>query len=177
MLDLSTNNIIIQAGKFQKRTIVYRLSSVCLQWKIKSQASLLPPAYVVRREGNIFTGSSLSVHMGEVPQSQVLSQVSGSRSFLWRYLSHRLFPRSLVPGPFWGGGYPSPCLGDTRIGLGYPPAGTVLGYPPSGLGYPPPPETEQQSEYLLRGGWYAPWGHVGGPSCLEMEWLDLNILM
>ena len=30
---------------------------------------------------------------------------------------------------------------------------------------PPHPETEQHSEYLLRGGRYAPYAHAGGLSC------------
>ena len=37
-----------------------------------------------------------------VPQSQVLSKVSGPRSFLRGYPSPRFFPRSLVPGSFQG---------------------------------------------------------------------------
>ena len=39
-----------------------------------------------------------------------------------------------------------------------------LGYPQLGQGYTPLPETEQQSEYLLRGGRYASCVHAGGLS-------------
>ena len=59
------------------------------------------------------------------------------------------------------GGTPPP----VRTGWGYPP-------PPSELdeGIPPPThpcqETEQQSQYLLRGGRYASCVHAGGLSCL-----------
>ena len=54
-------------------------------------------------EGIIFS-LFVSPHQG-VAQSQVFSQLSGSRSF-WGYPSPRFFPRSLVVGPFqWG--YPS----------------------------------------------------------------------
>ena len=59
----------------------------------------------IQWEGNVFTGISLSVHMG------------GSR-----YPSPRLLPRSLVPGPFWGvphswpGGGSFPSQGYPRTG-------------------------------------------------------------
>ena len=41
-----------------------------------------------------------------------------------------------------------------------------MGYPPRhGTGYPPPPETDQHSEHLLRAGRYASCVHAGGLSC------------
>ena len=82
----------------------------------------------------------LSVH-NWVPQSQVLSQVIGPRSFPGGYPSPRFFPRSLVPGPFQGipspgWGVPQSCQGVTqrwgtlsRSGWGTPPAIIGLGYP------------------------------------------------
>ena len=67
-------------------------------------------------EGTVFTDVCLS--RGEVPQSQVLFQVSGPRSFSGRYPSPRFFPWFLVSQVF------------SRV----PPAGT--GNPPQlGLGY------------------------------------------
>ena len=60
--------------------------------------------------------------LGEgVPQYQVLSKISGPRSFLGvpqsclgrEYPSIRFFPRSLVPGPFWGGRVPQSWPGGT----------------------------------------------------------------
>ena len=81
----------------KRHVIIYLHAKVTYALK---QRPFLPPACVVRREGNVFTGVSQSVHPGGVgegvPESQVLSQVSGPR----------FFPRSLVPGPFWGGGTP-----------------------------------------------------------------------
>ena len=97
---------------------------------------VLPPAHVVRREGNVFTGISMSVHTGEgtpVPDSfsgfwsQILSR---------RYPSPRFFPRSLVPGHFqgvyqsWPGEYPSPSWGG---GTPVPGRGYRSGVPPAGL--------------------------------------------
>ena len=77
------------------------------------------------------------------------------------------------PGyPHLGMGYPPP----SRPGQGTPNPG--MGYPPDlGWGTPPgwgthltwdgvPPQTEQHSEHLLRGGRYASCVHAGGLSCL-----------
>ena len=114
--------------------------------------------YVVRRERNVFTGGSLSVHRREVYPSP--------RFFPWYlvpglskgYTSLRFFPWSLVPGPFWG--YPRDDRGAPELGLGVPLlAGTGLPRPP------PPPETEQQSDYLLRSRRYASCGQARGLSC------------
>ena len=54
---------------------------------VLSNGHIIPPALVVRREGNVFTGVRLSGHMG------------GGGG----YPSPRFFPRSLVPGHFWEG--------------------------------------------------------------------------
>ena len=102
------------------------------------------------------------------------------------YLRPRIFPRSLVPGPFWG--YPSPSRGIPQSWWGegtteLPVQGVLLSggccrtggpllglrYPLTGIGYPPP-KTKQQSECLLRSGRCASYGHAGGLSCLN----DLN---
>ena len=89
------------------------------------------------------------------------------------YPSPRLFPRSVVPGPFWGWGYPShggwyssiPVWGTPRSEWGTPWPGQdgVPPWPgqdgvaslPARLGWgttPPPPRTEQQIKNLLRRG-------------------------
>ena len=126
--------------------------------------------------------------MGKV----MFSHFTGVCLFTRGYPSPRFFPRSLVPGPFQGstpvvaGGYPSPDHGVPRsqpkgyhqTGVPPPPDQdrtevpgqdrTEVPPPPPrriGLGHPPPPKTEQQSEYLLRGGQYASCGHAGGLSC------------
>ena len=102
-------------------------------------------------EGNVFTGVCLFTE--QVPQSQVLSLVSGPRSFQERYPSPRFFPRSLVLGPF-PEGYTSPSLFPRSLVSG----------PFLGGGYTSP-ETEQQSKFLLCGEWYASCSHAGGLSC------------
>ena len=100
------------------------------------------------REGNAFTGvCPFTGGGGGVPQSHVLSLVSGPRSFLRGHPSPRFFLLSLVPGPFWGRGYPVP-MGDTQwavpwLGLGYPP-------PQLGLGYPPPPQRQYRRVLATR---------------------------
>ena len=99
----------------------------------------LPPAYVVRQEGNASVWS-----------------VRGGGVLYW----------SLVPGPFLGGGgYHSPILGgSTLVPDPLPPL--RLGYPSAGTGVPPPPP-RQKSEYLLRGRPYASCCHTGGLSCFN----------
>ena len=128
----------------------------------------LPPASKGRRRYCFQRG--VSVLRGA--QCLVLSQVFGPRSFPRGYPSPRFFPWSLVPGPFQGcTPVPEPGTRDRgknlRLGYGYPPAGTRV--TPSSPPPPPPPPrprgTEQQSEYLLRGGRYASCGYTGGLSC------------
>ena len=96
---------------------------------------LLPPAYVVRREGNSFI-LLVCPHLGGVPISH-------------NALQH--FPEchgadtggeGTLPGPAGGGGVP--CQVQLRGG------GTQLG---------------QQKEYSLHGGRYASCVHAGGLSC------------
>ena len=120
----------------------------------------LPPAYVVRWEV-IF--SHVCVCSGrEVPQFQILSQVSGPRSFPGGTpssgpMSFLGVPHSLVPCPFWGypilwshvlsgskypslwshilsEGYPSPSQGVPQSHLGWIPQSQLGGTP--GLAWP-----------------------------------------
>ena len=108
----------------------------------------LPPAYVVRREGNVFTDVSLSVHtLGGTP-------VPGSFPGLWSQVLFGWVPQSC---PSWGG---TPVLAGVvplswpgripqsqqgpKTGVpprqdmtGVPPAGTGLWYPPVRTGVPP----------------------------------------
>ena len=75
----------------------------------------------IRMMGKVlFSQVSVCPHPGKgVPQSQVFSQVTGSRSFpggipvlgpFWGYPSPRFFPRSLVPGSLGGTPVPSSFL-------------------------------------------------------------------
>ena len=58
-------------------------------------------------------------------------------------------------------------------GWGYPPSQSR--YPSGQGGYPLPPETEQHSEYLPRGRWYASCGHAGGLSCFSYNIIDGDV--
>ena len=116
---------------------------------------LLPPAYVVRREGNSFT-LFVSSHLGGVP------------------ISHNALQHfAECHGAATGGGVPSqvqPGWGDTLVGV------TLPRRVPCPGGYPgqvPPPsqvrmggtQLGQHREYLLHGGQYASCVHAGGLSC------------
>ena len=141
----------------------------------------LPPAYIVRREGNVFTGVILSVHGGRAPQSQVLSLVYGTWSFSGGTHS-QVLSGGVPQSQFWGtpalaGGMPP------SLGQGYPhwdwsthQSGT--GAPPLRLGYtevspsrecvPPPtgysPGDRRVNTYYTAGGMPS-CGHAGGLSC------------
>ena len=101
----------------------------------------------------------MSVREGGVPQSQVLSQASGSRSF----------PRVPVPGSFpvgttvlAGGG--SPDRGYPSAGTGVPsPTGTGVPplHPRPGLGYPHPRQVTLRVVRLVR--------FPAGLSCLNVK--------
>ena len=96
----------------------------------------LPPGYVIRREGNVFTAVCLSVsgHTGTgVPQSLVAGPFS-SLCFQVLYGGGVLQP--LVPGLQNWGWYPSQGL-QPWSGLGYLSPGQCGGTPWSGLEYPP----------------------------------------
>ena len=123
----------------------------------------LPPAYVVRREGNSFT-LFVCPHLGGYPYPIMLCNISQNAMRQW----------GGIRVPPWGGtqsGTPG-----TRSGT--PPGGS--GYPPGGPGTPPggrvPPwggtrsggggtRSGQQKEYSLHGGRYASCVHAGGLSC------------
>ena len=135
------------------------------------QFSLLPPAYVVRREGTVFTGVCLST--GGVPGPP--RGVPRSRYPPGGY------PGQVPPPPRGGGGGGGGGPGTPRGGSGYPPLGGVPGpgyppwggtrvrYPPGGypgLGTPPggggpgtPPGRVPRSGYPPGGSGYPPgWG-------------------
>ena len=104
-------------------------------------------------EGNVFTGV-LSVHTPGVPQSQVLSQVCGPRSF--RGGGGGGAPQ---PGQGWGAPWPWQDWGTTQ-------PGQVWDTPPwPEQDWGTPPETEQQSKYLPGSGRYASCGHARGLPC------------
>ena len=158
---------------------------VILSWN----SQLLPPAYVVRREGNSFT-LFVCPHLGGVPISHNALQhfpecheaVGGvPRPPLPQggYLTG--YPPGGVPGPpggTWPGtpprGYPDPPGGTwpgTPRGVRVPPGGG--GVPDwvhtrgGGTWTPPGGGTQvgQHKEYSLHGGRYASCVHAGGLSC------------
>ena len=168
--DASTNNMHknTRARHVKKSAGIGQILFVSQQY--------LPPAYIVRREDNVFTGVILSVHGGGVPQSQVLSLVSGTESFSGG--THSQVLSGGYPVPVLG--YPSPSWWDAPLSLGQgyphwdwstPQSGT--GVPPLRLGHTevsprrecvppgwdwgttPPPPPRPKSEYLLCGRWYA----------------------
>ena len=150
---------------------------------------LLPPAYVVRREGNSYT-LFVSPHLGGVPIShnalQHFPECHGAAT--------GGVPCQVQPGgvPWWGGTLPGvPCQeGGTLPGVprsGTPPARSGQGVPCQGgtparggvscrgvprSGTPPSQvrmgggtQLEQHREYLLHGGQYASCVQPGGLSC------------
>ena len=90
----------------------------------------LPPAYVVPREGTVFTGVCLSTPRGTPFSCHNTS--TGPMSFVE-------VPLWLVPGPFIGG-YPSQVqLRGTQLGpSGQYPSQVQMGVPRPGMGYPSP---------------------------------------
>ena len=125
----------------------------------------------IQRMGKVLFFRCVSVNKGEGKPHLLVPgpfPASGQMPFPGGTLVTFSFP-GLVAGPFlWGGGTPDPGsfsgLWSQFLFRGYPvPAG---GGGTSVLGYPlPPSETEQQSEFLLRGWRYAFCGHAGGLSC------------
>ena len=101
----------------------------------------LPPAYVVRREGNVLTRVCLSVHRGGV------SPARGGRS--------------VQP---WGGGPVQAGRGVGQSSQGGGPAGEG-GQSSWGGGSA---KIGQHREYLLHGGRYASCVHAGGLSCFAV---------
>ena len=116
------------------------------RWKAKQLTAtntlvkswLLPPAYVVRRQGNVLTrvcpSIHLSVHRG-VPQpgldggggypGQVQTEGGTPTRSRWSKVGYLLA----------GMGYPWPGQDGGILKVGYPLAG--MGYPLAGMGYPP----------------------------------------
>ena len=154
--------------------------------------TFLPPAYVVRREGNVLTRvcPSICLSTGGVPISHNALQhfpechgAAGQGGYPARS-SWGGYPGGGVP---WPGGYPGwggyPGRGDTLAGGipwpgGYPgQGGTLLGGYPGQGGYPARGGTQlgQHREYLLHGRRYASCVHAGGLSFFNMVALVLQI--
>ena len=130
--------------------------------QIQGPLIYLPPAYVVRQEGNVLThvcpSIKLSVH-GGIPISHNALQHFPE--------CHGADTGGTLPGTASGGGtLPGPARGSTLPG----------GYPAGGLpwsGTPTPPvrsgwggtQVGQQKEYSIHGGRYASCVHAGGLSC------------
>ena len=135
----------------------------------------LSTAYIVGRRVK-FSQACVCSGRG-VPQSQVLSQVLGPRSFLREevlqsqvlsqvlskgYPSPRFLPRSLVSCPFWGVpqswmGYPRTGVPPGQVRMRYPPARSGWGNPPARSGYGTP-KPGQDGVPPTRSGWGAPPG-------------------
>ena len=137
--------------------------------------SFLPPAYVVRREGNSFT-LFVSSHRGGYPYPIMLCNISQNAMGQLGGTLPGPAGGGTLPGPArgvpwqggtlggpWPGGYPGgdPGQGGTLAG-GYPGQGGTL---PGGT-LPGGTQLGQHKEYLLHGGRYASCGHAGGLSCL-----------
>ena len=113
-------------------------------WFVKF-VKLLPPAYVVQREGNSFT-LFVSAHLGGVPISH-----NALQHFPKCHGADGGVPCQVQPGgvPCWGGTHGGvPCRGGLPCWGG----GTLLG---------------QQKEYSLHCGRYASCVHTGGLSCFK----------
>ena len=122
------------------------------EFKAVSAITFIFTARIGRMGKVMFSQVSVRSQVRGVPQSQVLSQVSGPRSF----------PRG-NPSPGWGG---TPVLtrGEGYPRTEYPPGQDRTGVPPSwdsatlpaGTGYPPPPVPQDRTaerviaECLLR---------------------------
>ena len=114
-------------------------------------SKLLPTAYVVRREGNVFTRFCPSIHPSVCPPGRGTppGQTGG-------------YPNGEYPGyPLARSGWGVPWPGQDRD----PPPGQVrMGELPQGVIWVPPPETGQNMEYLINGGRYA-------SECVASRWL------
>ena len=106
---------------------------------------LLPPAYVVRREGNSFT-------LLVCPQLGGVSQPGGGQPAGGGSAS-----RGGISQP--GGGQPAGGVGQSAGGVSQPGGVSQLGGGGSA-------KIGQQNEYSLHGGRYASCVHAGGLSCL-----------
>ena len=139
--------------------------------------SSLPPAYVVRREGNVLTCICPSIHQSVCPRE------GGGVPISHNALQH--FPEchgaatveggvpcQVQPGGTLLGGYPA----RSRQGEGCPGGGGGGGWGCTLVRYTPPArsgrggctQVGQQKEYSIHGGWYASCVHAGGLSCLKI---------
>ena len=161
----------------------------CSMYKIIYKSTLLlPPAYVVRREGNSFTlfvcphlgGGTRTWHPPPGGGTQTWPPPGGGGGYPDltppRGVPGPDTPPRGVPGPDSPGGVPGPDTppggtrtwhtppGGTRT---YPPRGGTRTWPPRGVPGPDPPpgggtQVGQQKEYSLHGGRYASCIHAGG---------------
>ena len=127
-------------SKRKKHTYVSKNCTFLYEW-----LGFLPPAYVVRREGTVFTGVCLSTGGEEGG-----SGYPPSGGYLTGY------PPGGVPGP-----PPSP-PGGTWPGSGYPPGGYPVRYPPGGVPGQVPPGTPPGGYPDLGGTQYPPGGYLTG---------------
>ena len=151
--------------------------------------TLLPPVYIVRQEGTVFTGVCLST--------------GGVSQLTWRGISGQSGQGGSGPAASWGGSGPTAGGGvrsSCRVGGqvqqpgGSGPAGGGQSSSRGGgqvqLGGVSPPtggsaKIAQHREYLLHGRWYASCVHAGGLSCFlitccyiyNVVLLDPNTLM
>ena len=169
------NRLVYEWGGKSWRNIV-KVANQVLQF-ISDVMTMLTRLFVVTfriwRVGKVLF-SQVSVSRG-VPQSQVLSQVTGPRPFLGGYSSSRFFPRSLVRSSLRMQGYPRtgypwargqgsglptsqvrmggiPGWGPpSHVRLEYPLGRTGLRHPPvrSGWSNPPPPRSRRRTFLFL----------------------------
>ena len=104
------------------------------------------PLSQVRMEGTLFPGQNRGVPPSQVRMGGTLILVWVGVLPHWQYggSPHPDLERGSSPCPALGWGYISPDLGPGQGGYSQP---------------------EQQSVYLLHGGWYASCVHAGGLSC------------
>ena len=145
----------VAIGAYPRLTLGAAIAVSLTDW------SFLPPAYVVRLEGTVFTGVCLSTPGMGVP-----------------HLHNTLTGPMFFPGG--GGGYPSdwshvPSQGryPSQVQMGWPGQVQMGDTPardgvPARNGVPPPPcQIGQQMEYLIRGGRYASCVRAGLPCFFE----------
>ena len=119
----------------------------------------LPPAYVVRREGNVLTRVCPSICLST-------GGVSISHNALQHYPECHGAAGGVPCQVQLGGGYP--VQGGTLPEGGYPGrGGTLLGGTFPGGTLPGGTQLGQHREYLLHGRRYASCVHAGGLSCAE----------
>ena len=137
----------------QISTIVSERSSMCY-CLISVVSVFLPLAYVLRRQGTVFTGVCLSTPGGGDTPTKV-----GTPWPRWGTPDQGRYPQGQVR--MGGGGTPR-YVPPSKVGTPLARSGWGRAYPkvftPSKVGTPPP-------EHLLQGGRYASCIHAGGLSC------------